>query len=1107
MDRNLALLLRSKPQPKPQSNVIIKLKLEVEHNDPVEIEEGEIVEEKEGPARVLIKDGRKTSTVNRDRILKRLKGIVQEEEEEKNKEKDEEKGEEKDQDEDEEDKEEKLAKPAVKNKGTTVTIKNPKKLKLVVSEEPLQKQSQAINYNQKIGERTFKELLPEQTEKYIHRASSYYMNNRKLSVEKIANLFKPYRKEVLDTAETMTCNNKSGVSFDLLTHQKVVRDYLNILTPYRGLLLLHALGSGKTCTSIAIAEGMKTDKKIFIMTPASLKMNFFSELKRCGDHIYRKNQFWQFVNTTGQPGLEKDVSNALSGLPMEYIKKHGGAWFVDVQKPPNFTELPSSDQTAIDEQLNAMIRAKYKDINYNGLNMNKIKELTSNMTKNPFDNAVVLIDEAHNFVSRIVNKIDKPSSIPYILYENLLKANNAKIVLLTGTPVINYPNEIGILYNILRGYINTWTFQVNKVEGEKKISTETFLKIFDKANFKLYDYVDYSGKKLTITRNPFGFVNVDRKVGDEKNYVGVKLSDSGNISDGEFSQRVIKILAENGVEIAVGATQLTHHKALPDVSDDFLNMFVDEDSATIKNSQLFKRRILGLTSYLPSTQDKLLPSIIKTASGSNYHIVKSEMSDYQFSVYEKIRKEESDAEIKKNKQKRMKGNDDMFQVSSSYRIFSRAACNFAFPDPPGRPRPVPGRKEGEGEGEGEEGKDVSEAQLDAVPTELLQEVDEFAGQDDVAPETSGDYGEKIRLALKFIEDRPSEYLTESALKTYSPKFVDVLKNLTDASNIGLHLLYSQFRTIEGIGVLKLILEANGFAQFKIKKSGEVWDIDQNEDDAPKPKFLLYTGTESAEEKEILRNIYNSQWEFVPASITNKLEAVSPNNFMGDIVKIMMITSSGAEGINLRNTRFVHIVEPYWHMVRIDQVIGRARRICSHQDLPEELRTVKVFLYMSTLTNEQKTSEKHIELRIRDVSKIDKKTPITMDESLYDIALVKNNINQQLMKSVKESAFDCGLYKKEDLTCFGYGKIKSNDFGSYPSLEQDEQYKEELETKKTVIKVSEVTIGGVKYAYNESTKLVYNLEDYERTKMTGEDMVPVGKIVVQGKKQTFVAAGK
>ena len=66
----------------------------------------------------------------------------------------------------------------------------------------------------------------------------------------------------------------------------------------------------------------------------------------------------------------------------------------------------------------------------------------------------------------------------------------------------------------------------------------------------------------------------------------------------------------------------------------------------------------------------------------------------------------------------------------------------------------------------------------------------------------------------------------------------------------------------------------------------------------------------------------------------------------------MITSSGAEGITLKNTRFVHIMEPYWHPVRMEQVIGRARRICSHQDLPEELRTVKVFLYLMTFTKEQ-----------------------------------------------------------------------------------------------------------------------------------------------------------
>ena len=61
----------------------------------------------------------------------------------------------------------------------------------------------------------------------------------------------------------------------------------------------------------------------------------------------------------------------------------------------------------------------------------------------------------------------------------------------------------------------------------------------------------------------------------------------------------------------------------------------------------------------------------------------------------------------------------------------------------------------------------------------------------------------------------------------------------------------------------------------------------------------------------------------------------------------MITASGAEGISLMSTKYVHIVEPYWHPVRTQQVIGRARRICSHEDLPEELRTVNVFFYLMT----------------------------------------------------------------------------------------------------------------------------------------------------------------
>ena len=66
----------------------------------------------------------------------------------------------------------------------------------------------------------------------------------------------------------MNCDKDED--FRLLTHQKIVRDYINLYTPYRGLLLYHGLGSGKTCSSIAIAEGIKSSRTVMVMTPASL---------------------------------------------------------------------------------------------------------------------------------------------------------------------------------------------------------------------------------------------------------------------------------------------------------------------------------------------------------------------------------------------------------------------------------------------------------------------------------------------------------------------------------------------------------------------------------------------------------------------------------------------------------------------------------------------------------------------------------------------------------------------------------------------------------------------------------------------------------------------
>ena len=243
-----------------------------------------------------------------------------------------------------------------------------------------------------------------------------------------------------------------------MTHQAIVRDYINLYTPYRGLLLYHGLGAGKTCASISIAEGIKSEKQIVIMTPASLRQNYMSELKMCGDPLYRLNQFWEFIETNGDVGLEQKLSEILH-LPEGFVASEGGAWLVNMKKEPNYDTLTTPAKMKLNRQVDAMISAKYFFLNYNGLRSSHLPKLTGgDDAVNPFDNKVVIIDEAHNFVSRIVNKIKKKQSLSYKLYQYLMSATECKIVFLTGTPIINYPNEIGIMFNMLRGFIKTFTF-------------------------------------------------------------------------------------------------------------------------------------------------------------------------------------------------------------------------------------------------------------------------------------------------------------------------------------------------------------------------------------------------------------------------------------------------------------------------------------------------------------------------------------------------------------------------------------------------------------------------------------------------------------------------
>jgi hypothetical protein len=963
-------------------------------------------------------------------------------------------------------------------------------------------------------------------------ASQYYMNNRQKFVNFINELFLTYHDELTSQKEQISCDPAANSEFSLLTHQKIVRDYLNVYTPYRGLLLYHGLGSGKTCSSIAIAEGLKTYKNVIVMTPASLRRNYIEEMKKCGDEIYKKNQFWEFIPVVSKTDPMVQTLSTILQLKDTFIVKNKGAWLVNVKKPSNYVSLSTDEKASLENQIEQMIDAKYTFLNYNGMRMSNLKTLSSDFTQNPFSNHVVIIDEAHNFISRIVNKLKRPTSLSMRLYDMLMTADNVKIILLTGTPVINYPNEIAIIFNILRGYIKTWKFPL-QIGSQSKVDKKVLLKLFEGVNS--LDYLDYNDSShiLTVTRNPFGFLNLD----DKGQYNGVlRVSPEGetpNLTDAEFEKQVLGTLKTRDISVTPGSITIETFKALPDSLDAFRSYFINSETGQVKNINMFQRRIIGLTSYFRSAQEQLMPKYDKDM---DFRVVEVPMSDHQFLAYEKARSAERKLE-KKSKSKKKPGakasasgagagaggagGEDIYEDAvSTYRIFSRLFCNFVFPTEIGRPLP---KEDVDVEGAIREG--ANEEDVDAIKaTERLDnpngehttdEVEELAQE--ISGKMDSTYDKRIMAALTQLKSGMMRYLTkppQGELQTYSPKFLAMLENIQDPQHEGLNLIYSQFRTLEGIGIFSLVLEANGFARFKIRKndSGN-WMCDISDEDQGKPMFALYTGTETDEEREIIRNVFNSTWDYIPVTMREQLAPKSANNFMGQIIKVLMITASGAEGISLRNVRYVHIMEPYWHPVRIEQVIGRARRICSHNDLKEErLRTVHVMLYVMSFTPKQMSEDSSLELRMNDVSKRDAKKPLTTDQSLFEISTIKEEINRQLLMAVKEASIDCSIHRnvasKEKLKCFTFGVVKSDKFSYAPSIDNEESDASVAQnTKETELKLVKLTltVGGVKsdYAYDKVTNNVYDYNSYLAAKEMGGEPLMVGKIVEKDGSRSFV----
>lgn len=885
---------------------------------------------------------------------------------------------------------------------------------------------------------------------------TYVLPNRKAFAESIVRIFLKYKNKETDLADSDEdlCKRQGDMSKnsrELLEHQKIVRDYLLTETPYRGLLLYHGLGSGKTCSSIAVAESLLSTRHVFVLLPAALQENYRKELRKCGDPIYKFEQHWEVKSVRS---LEDRELGKGMGISENFLDQNGRFYTTVPNKNANFNILSRDDQTKISAQIDDILNQRFTFINFNGIIKTNVDKILPPDQPHMFDNSTIIIDEVHNLISAVVGK----SETKVKLYDMIYNAKNCKIVLLSGTPIINRANEIAYMMNLLRGPIERIVIPTKQaISWDEGIMTTFFRRIKD------VDTIEYNSVKrlIMLTRNPPNFESVYNEKGER---IAVKYNK-------DFLQEPdIKLWVQSWkpkFETEFGGTEFeTPEKfiveklqCLPTDYKEFAGLFID--GLNVKNAMLFQRRIQGLVSYFKTADERLLPREIESES----RLVKIPMSEPQFIEYLKARLDEIKEESRKSLKK-----GDLDSDMSTYRVKSRLICNYALPP--------------------EVKVEIPEGTTDQV--EELQNTEIF---------------EKMKKT-------PEKYFSDKALKQYSPKFLQMLKDVKEAAgepgkfnNI---FVYSQYLQLQGLNIFSGILEQNGFQEYKIVKKDNQW-IEDPELKEDIPAFVFYDG-ENPNTRDLYRQIFNGEYESgFPQSLKDSIKDKKLCIFMG--------TKAAAEGIDLKLVRSVLITEPHWNPVRIDQAIGRAIRICSHAKLPLAERTVKVHVYITVFTQEQTVTQEAPNITVIRRNDMDMKRYegdareafMSSDEYLYEITYRKSRIIKSVSHLLKQAAVDCEIHRKLHskeqpvIQCMRFDTTAtSEDLAFRTNIKQDETdslYMRNIQRKSR--RLQKVKVKGIALLIDPDTNEVFDLPSFDDTKR----LIRLGVRVSPGEIRFFTPVSK
>ena len=229
---------------------------------------------------------------------------------------------------------------------------------------------------------------------------------------------------------------------------------------------------------------------------------------------------------------------------------------------------------------------------------------------------------------------------------------------------------------------------------------------------------------------------------------------------------------------------------------------------------------------------------------------------------------------------------------------------------------------------------------------------------------------------------------------------------------GIILIYSSYIDA-GIIPMALALEEMGFTRYGEKaqplfKTPPTPVVDvrtmrppTNKKDFKPARYVMITGdtrispNNDADVKAITSN----------DNIFEKDKDGNTVDISGEKIKVVLISQAGSEGLDFKAIRQVHILEPWYNVNRIEQIIGRAVRNFSHKELPFSQRNVQIFLHGTILENSEEEAA---------------------DLYVYRISELKAVKIGKVTRLLKQTAVDCIInHDQTQFTTENFNKIEAN----------------------------------------------------------------------------------